>query len=86
MDSYSNLPHSYDGASNVTLFGDYNFTICDYEVYTLANGNGGSGGGVVPLSTQNISNHSNVNNNMSGNNVGSAHSTVAINKAKYERY
>lgn len=38
MDSYSNLPHSYDGsnASNEVLFGDYNFTIIDYEVYTVA--------------------------------------------------
>lgn len=37
MDSYSNLPHSYDGANaNYTsLFGDYNFTIQDYEVFTL---------------------------------------------------
>uniref|UniRef100_A0A1A9WRK8 TLDc domain-containing protein n=1 Tax=Glossina brevipalpis TaxID=37001 RepID=A0A1A9WRK8_9MUSC len=37
-DSYSNLPHSYDGpgASYESLFGDYNFTITDYEVYTLA--------------------------------------------------
>lgn len=36
--SYSNLPHSYDGenASNETLFGDYNFTVVDYEVFTLA--------------------------------------------------
>lgn len=36
--SYSNLPHSYDGenASNGTLFGDYNFTVVDYEVFTLA--------------------------------------------------
>lgn len=39
MESYSNLPHSYDGGSNAScssLFGDYNFTIVDYEVYTLA--------------------------------------------------
>ncbi|XP_055907594.1 uncharacterized protein LOC129942603 [Eupeodes corollae] len=38
MDSYSNLPHSYDGpnASYMPLFGDYNFTIVDYEVYTPA--------------------------------------------------
>lgn len=37
-DSYSNLPHSYDGpnAAHLTLFGDYNFAIIDYEVYTLA--------------------------------------------------
>ncbi|XP_055692926.1 uncharacterized protein LOC129795559 isoform X1 [Lutzomyia longipalpis] len=36
MDSYSNLPHSYDGpgASCTTMFGDYNFSIVDYEVYT----------------------------------------------------
>lgn len=39
MDSYSNLPHSYDGGNNASsssLFGDYNFTIIEYEVYTLA--------------------------------------------------
>lgn len=39
MDSYSNLPHSYDGGNNASsssLFGDYNFTIAEYEVYTLA--------------------------------------------------
>lgn len=38
MESYSNLPHSYDGfnASSTSLFGDYNFSIVDYEVYTLA--------------------------------------------------
>ncbi|XP_055371995.1 uncharacterized protein LOC129605978 [Condylostylus longicornis] len=37
-DSYSNLPHSYDGinADFSTLFGDYHFQINDYEVYTLA--------------------------------------------------
>lgn len=36
MDSYSNLPHSYDGTSSGSrsLFGDYNFSIMDYEVYT----------------------------------------------------
>lgn len=35
-DSYSNLPHSYDGpnGSYETLFGDYNFSIADYEVFT----------------------------------------------------
>ncbi|XP_055318963.1 uncharacterized protein LOC129576898 [Sitodiplosis mosellana] len=39
MDSYSNLPHSYDGGNNASsssLFGDYNFTITEYEAYTLA--------------------------------------------------
>lgn len=37
MDSYSNLPHSYDGenASNSILMGDYYFTVVDYEVFTL---------------------------------------------------
>ncbi|ALC38966.1 CG7102 [Drosophila busckii] len=37
-DSYSNLPHSYDGphAPHLTLFGDYNFMVSDYEVYTVA--------------------------------------------------
>lgn len=36
MDSYSNLPHSYDGdgASPAALMGDYNFTVADYEVFT----------------------------------------------------
>lgn len=44
IDSYSNLPHSYDGvnASCTTLFSDYNFSIQDYEVFTVAN-NGGNG-------------------------------------------
>ncbi|XP_049810586.1 uncharacterized protein LOC126253356 [Schistocerca nitens] len=38
MDSYSNLPHSYDGenASCLALMGDYNFTVRDYEVFTPA--------------------------------------------------
>lgn len=38
MDSYSNLPHSYDGtnATCMSLFGDYNFSIVDYEVFTVA--------------------------------------------------
>lgn len=38
MDSYSNLPHSYDGpnASCMSLLGDYNFSVMDYEVYTVA--------------------------------------------------
>lgn len=37
-DSYSNLPHSYDGdnASNTILMGVYNFTVLDYEVFTPA--------------------------------------------------
>ncbi|RWS31696.1 uncharacterized protein B4U80_01927 [Leptotrombidium deliense] len=37
MDSYSNLPHSYDGenASCTLLMGDYNFTVFDYEVFTI---------------------------------------------------
>ncbi|XP_066138937.1 serine-enriched protein isoform X3 [Euwallacea fornicatus] len=36
MDSYSNLPHTYDGdgASCSILMGDYNFAVADYEVYT----------------------------------------------------
>ncbi|KAJ3661928.1 hypothetical protein Zmor_006301 [Zophobas morio] len=36
MDSYSNMPHSYDGdgASPAVLMGDYNFTVTDYEVFT----------------------------------------------------
>ncbi|XP_058058893.1 uncharacterized protein LOC131209771 [Anopheles bellator] len=38
MESYSNFPHSYDGPNAVFghLFGDYNFSIMDYEVFTLA--------------------------------------------------
>lgn len=38
MDSYSNLPHSYDGedASPDSLMGDYNFSVLEYEVYTPA--------------------------------------------------
>lgn len=37
-DSYSNLPHSYSGplASNRIMFGDYNFQLVDYEVFTVA--------------------------------------------------
>ncbi|KFM79229.1 TBC1 domain family member 24, partial [Stegodyphus mimosarum] len=36
LESYSNLPHSYDGenASCTLLMGDYNFTVLDYEVFT----------------------------------------------------
>lgn len=36
-ESYSNLPHSYDGpkASSSLLMGDYNFTVKDYEVFGL---------------------------------------------------
>lgn len=35
-DSYSNFPHSYDGddASTTSLFGSYNFTVMEYEVFT----------------------------------------------------
>ncbi|XP_026480146.1 uncharacterized protein LOC113386590 [Ctenocephalides felis] len=37
LDSYSNLPHSYDGpnASCSSLMGDYNFSVLDYEVFTV---------------------------------------------------
>ncbi|XP_065162443.1 uncharacterized protein [Atheta coriaria] len=36
MDSYSNLPHTYDGesASQSVLMGDYYFRVADYEVFT----------------------------------------------------
>lgn len=36
-DSYSNLPHSYTGpsATNQVMFGDYNFQLVDYEVFTV---------------------------------------------------
>lgn len=39
MDSYSNLPHTYDGdgASSSVLMGDYNFAVADYEVFTPIN-------------------------------------------------
>lgn len=39
MDSYSNLPHTYDGdgASPAVLMGDYNFTVADYEVFAPIN-------------------------------------------------
>lgn len=39
MDSYSNMPHTYDGdmASPSILMGDYNFTVADYEVFTPLN-------------------------------------------------
>ncbi|KAG5888228.1 hypothetical protein JTB14_035577 [Gonioctena quinquepunctata] len=42
MDSYSNLPHTYDGdgASPSVLMGDYNFTVADYEVFTPLNSTG----------------------------------------------
>ncbi|XP_032681891.1 uncharacterized protein LOC116849136 isoform X3 [Odontomachus brunneus] len=35
-ESYSNLPHSYEGdhASNTVLMGDYHFSVVDYEVFT----------------------------------------------------
>lgn len=41
-DSYSNLPHSYDGpsANCGSLLGDYNFLVTDYEVYTTASSAG----------------------------------------------
>ena len=37
MDSYSNLPHSYDGQNENEnlLMGEYNFIVKDYEVFTL---------------------------------------------------
>jgi len=37
-ESYSNLPHSYDGegSSMNTLMGGYNFQVHDYEVFTTA--------------------------------------------------
>lgn len=37
LDSYSNLPHSYergDSAVAITLMKDYNFSVLDYEVFT----------------------------------------------------
>ncbi|XP_004522460.1 uncharacterized protein LOC101449859 [Ceratitis capitata] len=80
MESYSNLPHSYDGpnASYMTLFGDYNFTVVDYEVYTLATtsavGIGGAGVGSINNNGNNNShsgnNSSNNNNNITYNNGG----------------
>jgi hypothetical protein len=40
MDSYSNLPHPYDGdnASCSILMRDYNFSVIDYEVFTPVGG------------------------------------------------
>lgn len=40
-ESYSNLPDSYDGpnATSTTLFSDCNFSIQDYEVFTLDSDN-----------------------------------------------
>lgn len=37
MESYSNLPHSYDGehANNYILMGHYYFCVKDYEVFTI---------------------------------------------------
>ena len=36
-ESYSNMPHSYDGpqASSNLLMGNYSFTVADYEVFGL---------------------------------------------------
>ncbi|XP_022661389.1 uncharacterized protein LOC111267390 [Varroa jacobsoni] len=38
MECYSNLPHTYDGegASSTLLMGGYNFTVADYEVFTVS--------------------------------------------------
>lgn len=101
-DSYSNLPHSYDGpnASYETLFGDYNFTITDYEVYTIAQTNSS---GLNPNPTYSSSsncltntsvNLTNTNGSsgglqgsntiMNSNNMGN--NNVSLAKAKYERY
>lgn len=76
MDSYSNLPHSYDGtnAAHLTLFGDYNFTITDYEVYTLSSPAGSSNSGA------NHSNNQNLNHSTNGQAPG------VPTKAKYDRY
>ncbi|XP_018786062.1 PREDICTED: uncharacterized protein LOC108967227 [Bactrocera latifrons] len=70
MDSYSNLPHSYDGpnAAYLTLFGDYNFTVVDYEVYTLVTNTTAAGGVMGGVSTGNNGNNSVSGNNASNNN------------------
>ncbi|KAM7357660.1 uncharacterized protein ACRADG_002930 isoform 1-T3 [Cochliomyia hominivorax] len=100
-DSYSNLPHSYDGpnASYETLFGDYNFTITDYEVYTLAQSNSGLSPNPTYSSSSNcLSNTSNNLTNTNGssggltgsnpimNNNNVSNNSVSLAKAKYERY
>ncbi|KRJ97318.1 uncharacterized protein LOC6526889 isoform X2 [Drosophila yakuba] len=76
MDSYSNLPHSYDGtnAAHLTLFGDYNFTITDYEVYTLSTPGGSSNSGAS---------HS---NNQNQNHSANGQAPGVPTKAKYDRY
>ncbi|KAI8123466.1 putative small nuclear ribonucleoprotein E [Lucilia cuprina] len=103
-DSYSNLPHSYDGnnASYETLFGDYNFTITDYEVYTVAQASPNINQNPTYSSSSNcLSNTSNSLTNTNGstgglnnsntmmnnnNNNNMGNNTVSLAKAKYERY
>lgn len=74
MDSYSNLPHSYDGpnAAYLTLFGDYNFTVVDYEVYTLATNTTAAGVAMAGGSAGNNGNNSVSGNNASNNNNNNA--------------
>ncbi|XP_037821832.1 uncharacterized protein LOC119610612 [Lucilia sericata] len=101
-DSYSNLPHSYDGpnASYETLFGDYNFTITDYEVYTVAQASPNMNQNPTYSSSSNcLSNTSNSltntngstgglnnSNTMMNNNNNMGNNSVSLAKAKYERY
>lgn len=101
-DSYSNLPHSYDGpsASYETLFGDYNFSITDYEVYSVASCSGLNTNPNYNSSSNSLSNASNSINNSNGstqglnssnsminnNNNSVGNTNVGLAKAKYERY
>nr|XP_022903631.1 uncharacterized protein LOC111415957 [Onthophagus taurus]XP_022903632.1 uncharacterized protein LOC111415957 [Onthophagus taurus] len=42
IESYSNLPHTYDGdaASPAVLMGEYHFAVADYEVFTITSTTG----------------------------------------------
>ncbi|XP_023294242.2 uncharacterized protein LOC111677371 [Lucilia cuprina] len=81
-DSYSNLPHSYDGpnASYETLFGDYNFTISDYEVYTVAQASPNINQNPTYSSSSNcLSNTSNSLTNTNGSTGGLNNSNTMMN-------
>ncbi|XP_037936572.1 uncharacterized protein LOC119670399 [Teleopsis dalmanni] len=89
LDSYSNLPHSYDGhnASYMTLYGDYNFMLADYEVYTLASSSNSSSSQTNIHGTTGNGCLSNTATNSAISGFGNGGgATMGINKAKYERY
>lgn len=44
LESYSNSPHSYSGPTGSYLFGDYNFQLVEYEVFTATFTQGGTNG------------------------------------------